>query len=462
MKWRFWQKAYLATLLLFLFSLFVGTLGIALVSWRQNLSSETEKALVYQKSMKTRISQSIQNIGAENEWALSALLEAYGKNASQNGGAIELRRETEVLYSNLPYYGEERPELHLERDNTNWLFREINDNTYIVVSSRLPGTAIVFTYSHDSTALFIRWRQMTLVYVFGCTSISLVFAVLLYIILRRLSIPLEKLTQHSRQIAEGDYTARLESSSQDEISELTISFNNMVATIVQNIEQLENTARQKQQLLDNLSHEIRTPLTAIQGYAEYVEQAEVSYEQIHSIMQKIQNETNRLKRIAELLLSLSSFQNESLEMKQVSLNAVIDAVKETLLFLAAKNNVDIEWICPMKETIVMGDFTLLESLIINLTENAIKACKTSGAVSVLVTDVDGVISILVSDNGHGMDEEQLSHLGEVFFRVDKSRARLEGGAGLGVALCYQIAKMHDTKLIYTSEIDKGTTVRIDF
>ena len=127
---------------------------------------------------------------------------------------------------------------------------------------------------------------------------------------------------------------------------------------------------------------------------------------------------------------------------------IADAVEENGVILE-KNIAEIR---------VSGDKTLLSMLLYNLTENAIKACKKGGKVKISCSPHQ----LVVEDNGKGMTPEQLTHITEPFYRTDKSRSRSEGGAGLGLALCKQIAEAHKAVIRFESVPEKGTKITVDF
>ena len=109
-----------------------------------------------------------------------------------------------------------------------------------------------------------------------------------------------------------------------------------------------------------------------------------------------------------------------------------------------------------------GEKVLLELLMTNITENAIKACIDGGKVTLSSAYENGKAVIYIEDNGIGMTNEQLAHITEPFYRTDKSRSRKEGGTGLGLALCDTIARVHNAALEFQSERNKGTKVIISF
>lgn len=457
MKWRFWQKAYFATLILFLVALFGGVFGMAYISWQQSFGAETDKAIDRQQLVAGVLGSALNEVEPGHEWTIPALYEAYGRDALASGGALEVTDNGNVLYSNLPTFEEQRAELAVGQGEIQWIVREISDRHYLYVCSRLPEQSLVLTRTQDITELITEWQQMILFYAIACISVSVVFAVALFFILRRLSRPLKELTQSAKSIAAGAYDTRVTVKGHDEVAELSVSFNEMAIAVQANTNELEEAALQKQRLIDNLSHEIRTPTTAIQGYAEYAQQAAITPQQAHDIMGRIQGETTRLKRIAERMLALSSMEHNTETFCLVLLQNVFSQAQRSLEKMAESRKIRLSFLLPDKNLAVNGDETLLESLIVNLVENSIKACTKGGMVRVSAEALPDSVMVSVIDDGQGMTSEQLSHMGETFYRADKSRSRKDGGAGLGVALCFEIIRLHGGTLTYTSEEGKGTT-----
>ena len=110
----------------------------------------------------------------------------------------------------------------------------------------------------------------------------------------------------------------------------------------------------------------------------------------------------------------------------------------------------------------MGDRVLLESMLYNLLDNAIKASQEGASIFLSNTMENGNCTVVIQDFGKGMSEEHIEKLKEPFYRIDKARSRSEGGTGLGLALCEQIAELHKAGLVFSSETGKGTTTKISF
>ena len=173
-------------------------------------------------------------------------------------------------------------------------------------------------------------------------------------------------------------------------------------------------------------------------------------------------ESRRLRSISEILLDLASLREETgLEMKWIEVGGLFERLyqMESLKFKEKEIKFDYQ----NELTTIYGNEDLLEGMLINIVDNAIKACESiKGKITLRGYEKQGYQIIEVKDNGKGMTQEQLSHITEAFYRVDKARSRKEGGNGLGLALCEEIAKKHHARLEFDSKPNEGTRVSILF
>lgn len=212
----------------------------------------------------------------------------------------------------------------------------------------------------------------------------------------------------------------------------------------------------KKDFVENVSHELRTPLTAVKGFLEALEQeAEEKNQYYISIIKK---NTERLIKIVNDLLTLSSLENRNSLIVFDKVN-LINLVKDIAsLFKNRIKDKDLIFDVSIEEGIpeIEGDEIQLESMLINLVENAINYTD-KGRISLSVVKDDNYIKIEVSDTGIGIPEEDIGRIFERFYVVDKSRSRKSGGSGLGLSIVKHIVLMHDGTIDVKSEIGKGTT-----
>ncbi|MGN1155067.1 MAG: sensor histidine kinase, partial [Agathobacter sp.] len=327
---------------------------------------------------------------------------------------------------------------------------------HIVISSEICDGKYNMIFAKNVEALDTEFERLMVTYELTAIVVSLILAICLYFVLKRLSGPLEKLRKTTEVIEGGNFSVMVEEKGNDEFTLLAKSFNAMLAKINEQMTALENEAQRKQMLVDNLAHELRTPLTSIHGYAEYLEKANTTEERRLIAAKYIMSESERLQKISEVLLDGAFIRENAIQMADTDIRAVVLDVVEKLEMKADKLQVEIS--CDMIPMVVKGNETLLSMLFYNLCENAIKACREGGKVKIYGADHQ----IVIEDNGKGMTTEQLLHITEPFYRTDKSRSRAEGGAGLGLALCKQIVQTHHAQMRFESEIEKGTKIFIDF
>jgi signal transduction histidine kinase len=280
---------------------------------------------------------------------------------------------------------------------------------------------------------------------------SLLFSALtalgLYIILLRIFKPINIVANSSKNIANGNYGERIHISGNNELSAMAANFNKMA-------EEIEMQIMGKQQFIDNFTHEIRSPLTSIYGYAEYLQKAPYGEDTTIKATQTIMDEANHIKMIATSLLKLATLRNYAPIKTEISIPQLFDNVRRTL-------NTEKNLVCKNEIDTMEGQEDLIISLLINLCTNAIRAGATDIYLEATESQAGGIV-LSVTDNGCGISSDDLTRITEPFYRVDKARSREQGGAGLGLTLCKQIAEAHGAIMQIESILGKGTTVKITF
>ena len=235
----------------------------------------------------------------------------------------------------------------------------------------------------------------------------------------------------------------------------------MMRRTVEQMEKLQEVAEKQELLMGALSHEMRTPLTSIIGYSDTLRHVKLKDEQKDRALEHINREGKRLEALSgKMLQMLGLYQNHAIQMEMTMagdlLNHVIDMEKEQ----AEKKNVQLKM--EYEAFSMKMDPALMESLLINLIDNALKATDAGGSIWVRAYEKAGKKIFEVSDTGMGIPEEELGKITDAFYMVDKSRSRKEGGSGLGLALCVKVAEIHGGCLKIESRLREGTTVRAIF
>lgn len=471
---KFWQKLYLATLALFLASLFGGLFAVAQISCNLSFEARRDEFLSRQHVMAQYMAEDISAVLASRPDALNDLLTTHAQRYAREGLSIAVwRGEGEVLFSNQPEVPEGRAELAtLQPGRRTWQVRVLDGRHVIFATTALSGDleGYLVGASCDIEDFFAQWNSIAALFWVLSAIVSVVFALALFVVLGRMSRPLNHLTLAARAMAVGDYSVRATGKRprRDELGELGRTLDDLADRVQNQLGELAAEAEAKQTLVDNLSHEMRTPLTAIGGYAEYIQRADLDRDELAEATETIRFESTRLLNLSNQLVRLSVLRNEPLELIPVDAALLLRSSARAVAPKASRRHVRVRVELPggPEGPMLMGDEDLLESLLVNLCDNGIKACSKSGTVNRITLRAeagpDGGARITVTDTGRGMDAETLARIGQPFYRADKARSRAEGGAGLGVALCKAIVEAHGATLRYASEVGRGTMAQVVF
>lgn len=275
---------------------------------------------------------------------------------------------------------------------------------------------------------------------------------LVLLLCRRMTRPLEQLEQASRQIAAGAYSQRTAIHGSDEIASLSRSFDEMAQAVEGTVQTLQQNARQKDDFVAAFTHELKTPMTSIIGYADMLHTMQTDPDEQREAAAAIVHEGRRLEALSRKLLALLGLNEEGVELTAVPLPALWPRLH------AACPDVTLR--TPAAAPTVCGDADLLLDLLCNLVQNAAKASAPGAPVLVLCAQAGDAVTLTVADRGCGIPPELIPRVTEPFYMVDKSRARRQGGSGLGLALCQRIAAAHGSALRIESEPGRGTRVSV--
>lgn len=221
-------------------------------------------------------------------------------------------------------------------------------------------------------------------------------------------------------------------------------------------------ANMRKEFSANVSHELKTPLTSISGYAEIMKNGLVRPEDMKTFSERIYNEASRLITLVEDIMKLSKLDEGAVELekKEVDFYMLTREICSRLAPQAEKRNVRVE--VTGEPVHYLGVRQVLDEMLYNMIENAIKYNKEGGLVSVWVGNTLQGIKIIVRDTGIGIPKEEQERIFERFYRVDKSHSKATGGTGLGLSIVKHGALMHGAKIDVDSEVNKGTKMELIF
>ena len=266
--------------------------------------------------------------------------------------------------------------------------------------------------------------------------------------------PLEQMTETALQITRADDLSRripLSGPAQGEVGRLILAFN-------ETLERLENLFETQRRFLADVSHELRTPLTTVLGNLDLMRK--MGHLDAESL-EAISSETQRMKRLVQDILVLTQAESGKLPLgrSELELDTLVLEVFQQSKVLA-KERVEVR-LGQEDQARVMGDRDRLKQVLLNLMSNAIEYTPPGGTVTLGLACVGDWARVTVSDTGPGIPQDELPHIFERFYRVDRSRRRTgQGGAGLGLSIAYWITRSHDGRLEVASEVGKGTTFSV--
>ena len=212
----------------------------------------------------------------------------------------------------------------------------------------------------------------------------------------------------------------------------------------------------------NVSHELKTPLTSISGYAEIMKSGMVNREDMIAFSERIYNEASRMITLIDDIIKLSKLDEESMEVEweDVDLYELSHEIIDRLAMSAKKRSVQVE--LQGEPVVYYGVRQMLDEMIFNLCENAIKYNVPDGKVTIWVGNSPEGIKVVVGDTGIGIPKDQQERVFERFYRVDKSHSKKTGGTGLGLSIVKHAAIYHHAQIHVDSEVGKGTRMEVLF
>ena len=283
-------------------------------------------------------------------------------------------------------------------------------------------------------------------------AVTLLSGILAYFVSGRALKPLRSFASQVEQVQMSNLAdMKINEDVLPEFRQFSHSFNQM-------LERLNNAFAAQRQFTGNAAHELRTPLALMQAQLELfsAEHPDVRPETAE-FLTLLREQTERLTQMTKTLLEMSNLQQVARN-EHIQLAPMIEEIFTDLAPLAEKNDIALE---VEGDGAMIGSDALIYRLLFNLTENAVKYNRHGGSVRVTVSQESEKLLIRVSDTGRGIPEEFQRSIFQPFFRVDKSRSREYGGAGLGLSLVWEIAELHGGSVRVTKSSDRGTTISVE-
>ncbi len=449
-----WKMILLTTILLAL-SLSIGGYGVVSLTFREQLSVQMDAAQedmrLFSAMLKAITLAQQQNDAQTTLQSLvrdSETLEGYEFSVWDEDG--ELIFSTRKMKTQKLYPSEE---LYISESR-------ITDQEYIVTTVKLMlcGQSCYLQREQDVSQFYeqamsnitrYQWIMMVIL------AIGVAMTMLFTLVLTR---PLNRISRTAKQLSSGHYEKRVNVHTKDELGQVAKDFNDMADALEQKIAELADALQRQKDFTSGFAHELKTPLTSVIGYADTLRSRELPPQKRFEAADYIVSEGKRLEAMSFALLDLFALEKQEPEFKLCSMTKLVQNVAKSCEYVLAQKKIRLQ--TQVQEASEFAVPELLHTLLYNLIDNARKASEENSVICLSGQKSENGYLLRVRDEGRGMPKEALSRLTEPFYMVDKSRARAEGGAGLGLALCERIAALHQSQLTFASEIGKGTEVTL--
>jgi signal transduction histidine kinase len=293
-------------------------------------------------------------------------------------------------------------------------------------------------------------------------TITLLAAIIISIIsIRFIMRNLNKIITATQNFKNGNLNARIKINSEDELGMLANSFNEMAEKIVQNIAEIKTMDNLRRDLVANVSHDLRTPLATIQGYVEtlMIKSDSIQTEERNKHMQTILDSTERLKKLVEELFELSKLEaKEKIPKPEAfSLAELIQDIKQKNEVIASKKNINLSVKFEDKIPFVFADIGMMERIIQNLLDNAIKFTSENGEISINLKRKDKFVEVDITDSGRGIASADLPNIFDRYHKEKRIEKKTNKGLGLGLAIVKKMLEVHNLEISVQSKLEKGTS-----
>lgn len=470
---KLWMKVFLCTFFLFEIVFNAASLYFIQYNFSQNLNREIERGLSEQHLIYSGLQSNSAYINHTLGFSQSVVhdflrvtFKDYTNYFGNKGVYIELLDSSDnPVYTSFdkPFSGPRKELATLPAGRRNYIIRDIGDQAYLFVTSQLPqeDSAFKLTYIREISEVYAeKTRQINLFIRLNLIT-TVVLASGLYLLSQYLTRSIGTLTRSASVIAEGDYTQRATVATKDEVGILARSFNRMAAAVEEKVDELQKTVENKQHFIESFTHELKTPLTSIIGYADLLRSAKYDEELFFNSLNYLYSEGKRLESLSFKLMDLILLRPEHLALLPQNIREVCRKAEQAIQPQLERAGISL--LSAVQPCRIPVEKDLFIVLCTNLIDNAIKASPEKGRIHLRgYLNAEQQFVLEVEDEGSGISEQDIANVFEPFFRVDKSRSRTHGGAGLGLAICSEIAVLHQARIEISSALGKGTLVTVTF
>lgn len=322
---------------------------------------------------------------------------------------------------------------------------DINQYTTGIVltyGSNTMGYAVVSSSAEALGEYVLNNLQM---YLLSAVVVLMLAFVALYVMTYRLVRPLRQMAAITRQFSEGDFSGRVQMRGTDEVAELAQALNGMAVS-------LSSVEDMRRSFVANVSHDLKTPMTTIAGFIDGILDGTIPAERRTEYLRIVSAETKRLSRLVTAMLDLSRIDSGQLQLNPVSFD-LTSSVCSTLLSFEQRieaKGINIEGLENCSAHTVYGDYDLLQQVVYNLLDNAVKFTEEGGTIRLTLSNADGRTVCSIHNTGAGISAAEMPHIFERFYKSDRSRGLDKSGTGLGLYIVKTVIDLHGGEITVRS------------
>lgn len=465
----FWKIYFSFTILLLLSFGIFGTWMIQLTfekSYQRVLDEGERENRMFQLSFE--MNMNALDEAYRNEGIIPVTASSIIENLSDSGSIYQIYNSSqELLYENRKFDSYDDTLRNMLDSSSFWtpcghqLIRRGNDTYLVFVCLSAVDDQVYYlenikniTYIYTERESYYDWYTMMVLI------LAAVITVLVFLVTHMLTRSIGELSHTTRRFTMGDYEVRASEDGGDEIADLACDFNDMADTISEKMEELTLQAKRQEDFTASFAHELKTPLTSIIGYADMLRTMDCTEEERLEAANYIFRQGKRLENLSFKLLELIVADKQTYAFRPFSVQELMDTAVRLTEVRRKEKEIHLEQ--ALFGGIIVGERDLLISVFTNLLDNAAKATEQGGTIQILGKSYPKNYLLCISDNGCGMEQQEIARITEAFYMVDKSRTRKEGGAGLGLTLCRRILSLHEAKWKIFSIPGQGTSIVIQF
>ncbi len=309
------------------------------------------------------------------------------------------------------------------------------DNTIIGYVLVTTSAAELFDYIAENIQIFL----------ISALAILIVSFVVLYLMTYRFVRPLRQMATATRQFSQGDFSYRVKVRGKDEVAELATALNGMAVS-------LSSVEEMRRSFVGNVSHELRTPMTTISGFIDGILDGTIPPERQEEYLKIVSDETKRLSRLVRSMLDLSRIDSGQMKLNPVSFDLTAVACNTLVLFEQRIEDKDlqIEGIDTCGPQYVTADYDLMQQVVYNLVDNAVKFTEKGGHIRLLIFRKENRTYCMVRNTGTGIPATELPHIFDRFYKSDRSRGLDKSGTGLGLYIVKTLIDLHGGEITVSS------------